>query len=85
MPIPTRRLTPEVDGDLDHHAEVHWPQLGGAEVPWPGANGYLIGILDDDEERRECRRGIRDCACQVQLAEIPNQPTNPDRTSAGLH
>ena len=50
MPVPTRHLKHEVEGDLDHHAEVCWPQLGGVEVRWRGGYGYIIGFLDDDEE-----------------------------------
>lgn len=49
MPVPTRRLKDEAAADLDHHAEVHWSQLGGVEVRWHGGYGYVIGYLDDDE------------------------------------
>jgi hypothetical protein len=121
MPVPSQRLKHEVAGDLDHHAEVHWAQLGGVEVRWRGGYGYVIGFIDDDEEDEDaeeetvrlCRIGyagspddwafalydpatdsyqdtvlpdgsptgtvqdILDCACQVHLADIPNQPNQP--------
>jgi hypothetical protein len=50
MPVPTRRQKTEAEGDLDHHAQQHWSQLGGVEVRWRGGYGYVIGYLDDDEE-----------------------------------
>jgi hypothetical protein len=62
MPVPTRRLKHEVEGDLDHHAEVHWPQLGGVEVRWRGGYGYVIGFLDDDEQDEDAdEESVRLC------------------------
>jgi hypothetical protein len=49
MPVPTRRVKDDTAADLDHHAELHWSQLGGVEVRWRGGYGYVIGYLDDDE------------------------------------
>jgi hypothetical protein len=49
MPVPTPRCKDDAAADLDHHAELHWSQLGGVEVRWRGGYGYVIGYLDDDE------------------------------------
>lgn len=59
--MPTRRHKHEVEGDLDHHAEVHWPQLGGVEVRWRGGHGYVIGVLDDDLDEDAEEETIRLC------------------------
>src|SRR5258705_8951461 len=64
MPVPSRRLKDDVEADLDHHAEVAWPQLGGVEVPWRGGYGYVTGYLDTDNDEDEeksiplCRLGF---------------------------
>ena len=62
MPVPSRRIKDDAEADLDHHAELAWPQLGGVEVRWRGGYGYVIGILDTDDEDEEqsiplCRLG----------------------------
>ena len=61
MPVPSRRLKDDAEADLDHHAEVAWPQLGGVDVRWRGGYGYVIGYLDDDEDEGQslslCRLG----------------------------
>jgi hypothetical protein len=61
MPVPTRRLKRDVEADLDHHAELHWPQLGGVEVRWRGSYGYVIGFLDDDEDDDAPEETVRLC------------------------
>jgi len=50
MPVPSRRLKDDAEADLDHHAELTWPQLGGVEVRWRGGYGYVIGYLDTDDD-----------------------------------
>jgi|SRR5215471_2038806 len=65
MPVPSRRLKTDIEADLDHHAELTWPQLGGVDVRWRGGYGYVIGYLDTnnkDEDNEEqgiplCRLG----------------------------
>jgi hypothetical protein len=46
MPVPSRRLKQDVADDLDHHASIHWPQLGEVVVRWRGGYGYVIGYPD---------------------------------------
>src|SRR5262249_32401134 len=49
------------EGDLDHHAEVHWPLLGGVEVRWRGGYGYVIGFLDDEQDEDADEESVRLC------------------------
>jgi hypothetical protein len=62
MPVPSGRLKDDVADDLDHHASIHWPQLGEVRMRWHGGYGYVIGYLDTDEPDDEhaiplCRLG----------------------------
>jgi hypothetical protein len=62
MPMPSRRLKDDLADDLDHHASIHWPQLGEVRVRWRGGYAYLTGHLDTDNDTDEpaiplCRLG----------------------------
>jgi len=50
MPVPDKRLKDDLADDLDHHASIHWPQLGEVRVRWRGGNAYVTGHLDTDAE-----------------------------------
>ena len=50
MPVPSLRLKDDTADDLDHHAELHWPQLGEVVVRWRGGYGYVIGYLDTGDQ-----------------------------------
>ena len=50
MPLPSKRLKQDTADDLDHHASIHWPQLGEVVVRWRGGYGYVIGYPDTDDE-----------------------------------
>jgi hypothetical protein len=62
MPMPSRRLKDDLADDLDHHASIHWPQLGEIRVRWRGGNAYVTGHLDTDDETAIplCRLGYLD-------------------------
>lgn len=62
MPMPSRRLKDDLADDLDHHASIHWPQLGEVRVRWRGGYAYVTGHLDTDDDTDEpaiplCRLG----------------------------
>jgi hypothetical protein len=64
MPLPSRRLKQDIADDLDHHASLHWPQLGEVVVRWRGGYGYVIGhphITDHEPDDTDaiplCRLG----------------------------
>ena len=48
--VPSRRLKDDLADDLDHHASIHWPQLGEVVVRWRGGYGYVIGHLDTGDD-----------------------------------
>jgi hypothetical protein len=50
MPVPSRRLKDDLADDLDHHASIHWPQLGEVTVRWRGGYAYVTGHLDSDSD-----------------------------------
>lgn len=49
VPLPSKRLKQDIADDLDHHASIHWPQLGEVVVRWRGGYGYVIGYPDTDD------------------------------------
>jgi hypothetical protein len=49
MSVPSRRLKDDLADDLDHHASIHWPQLGEVRVRWRGGYAYVTGHLDTDD------------------------------------
>jgi hypothetical protein len=53
VPVPNKRLKDDLADDLDHHAEINWPQLGEVVVRWRGGYGYVIGHLDTGDEDTE--------------------------------
>jgi hypothetical protein len=61
VPVPNRRLKEDLADDLDHHAELNWPQLGEVVVRWRGGYGYVIGHLDTDDEQDTDEPGIPLC------------------------
>jgi hypothetical protein len=50
VPLPSKRLKQDIADDLDHHASLHWPQLGEVVTRWRGGYGYVIGYPDTDAE-----------------------------------
>jgi hypothetical protein len=55
MPVPSRRLKNQVEGELDHHASRRWPRLEEVTIRWHGSFGYLTGHLPGDEDLPLCR------------------------------
>lgn len=50
MPLPSKRLKQDLADELDHHASIHWPQLGEVVMRWRGGYGYVIGYPDTGQE-----------------------------------
>jgi hypothetical protein len=54
MPVPPTHLKDLIEGTVDHHASVTFPNLQEVTVRWRGSFGYLIawaGEGDDDDEQ----------------------------------
>jgi hypothetical protein len=63
MPVPHKRVKDDLADDLDHHASIHWLQLGEVRVRWRGGYAYVTGHLDTDDASNDepaiplCRLG----------------------------
>ncbi len=59
MPVPPRRLKDLIEGTVDHHASLTYPDLQEVTIRWRGSSGCLIAWAgegdDNDEQIPLCR------------------------------
>ena len=61
MPAPPKRLKDLIEGTVDHHASLTYPDLQEITIRWRGSLGYLIAWAGDgdgddgDEQIPLCR------------------------------
>jgi hypothetical protein len=59
MPVPPKRLKDLIEGTVDHHASLSFPDLQEVTIRWRGSSGYLTAWAgegdDNDEQIPLCR------------------------------
>jgi hypothetical protein len=50
MPVPSRRLKDLIEGTVDHHASLAFPDLQEVTIRWRGSYGYLTAWAGDGDQ-----------------------------------
>ena len=53
MPAPPKRLKDLIEGTVDHHASLTYPDLQEVTIRWRGSLGYLIAWAGDGDDGDE--------------------------------
>ena len=63
MPVPPKRLKNLIEGTVDYHASVTFPDLQEVTIRWRGSSGYLTAWAGEGDDDDECKARHSKRAC----------------------